>query len=162
MSIARRLAAALALAACLLASLPHPARAYTGTCKVTATAITFGSFNPLLGGNVLANGTITMTCGANSGNGYYDVVLSAGGSGNYQARQMKSGSNSLSYNLYSDSAHTKVWQPDNCGGNCGVMGFSNTSVNGGTMTFTVYGEIPAQPKAIPGTYGDSIMVTLTY
>jgi len=124
--------------------------------------ITFGSFNPLLGGNVLANGTITMTCGANSGNGYYDVVLSAGGSGNYQARQMKSGSNSLSYNLYSDSAHTKVWQPDNCGGNCGVMGFSNTSVNGGTMTFTVYGEIPAQPKAIPGTYGDSITVTLTY
>jgi spore coat protein U-like protein len=162
MSVAGSWTARLAVAALLVAATMPAARA-AGTCTVAATALVFTAFNPLQTAADYSPATITMTCTKGAGNGTYYVALSAGGSGNYQARQMKgSAGGALSYQLYLDSGHTTVWPPTNCG-TAACSGPASVSISGGTTKWTVYGAIPApQNKVIPGTYTDTITVTLTY
>jgi spore coat protein U-like protein len=146
----------------LLALFPTAARAATGTCSVSGTPVNFGLYNPVASGNTLSTGTITFECSSNAGNGHFDLTLSAGGSGNFNARRMTSGANHLSYQLYLDAARTQVWADFSCGGNCVVSGFNTVPTEGGSAHFTVYGTLPARQAAPKGTYTDSIVVTLTF
>ncbi len=141
-------------AAALLLLLLMQSRGQAATnCTASATAIAFGtvSFSA-----VASTGTVSVLCDANDGG--ISVALSAGGSGNYLNRKMSSGANVLQYNLYTNSAHSIVW------GN----GLGGTSTDSGSATknvalnFTVYGYVPAQTLPAPGSYSDTIMVTVTY
>jgi spore coat protein U-like protein len=146
----------------LLALFPAAARAYTGTCTVFATPVNFGAYDPLTPNRTLSTGTITFECSPDAGNGSFDLTLSPGGSGDYNARRMASGANTLAYQLYLNSARTQVWADFSCGGNCVVSGFSTVPTAGGSARFTVYGSLPAQQLAPKGTYTDVIRVTLTF
>ena len=69
---------------------------------------------------------------------------------------MKAGSETISYQLYRDAARTLVW------GNT-----LNTDTKGGTGAGTtqnhdVFGRVPAQTTPSPGTYTDTIVVTVEY
>ena len=77
---------------------------------------------------------------------------------------LSSGMNTLSYNLYADAGRTSVWG-DGTGGSVAVESSVLLDVLGWapTQSFTVYGRIGAgQTGAVPGSYADTVSVTVTY
>ena len=136
----------------VLALLPVIAHAAT-TCTVSATTVAFGTVQFT---TVNSTGTVTINCNANDAS--IAVALSTGGNGSYSPRKMSSGTNKLQYNLYKDSAHTQIWG----NGTSGTVTNTGSAVASVALKFTVYGQVPAQALPAPGSYTDSITVTLTY
>ena len=129
------------------------------SCSVSLTGINFGTVDPM--SDDLATSTVTVTCTI-TGNGSaisLPIVLTTG-SGSFTTRTLKSGTNFLNYNIYTDSARSIIW------GN-GIGGTSTSTVSvsfssSGSQSATLFGKIPSQPKAIPGTYNDTITASVTY
>ncbi len=124
-------------------------------CDVTATPPTtldFGTQGPLIA-NVDQTSTITVVCTPTTA---YNIGLDGGASASTSARTMVLGSNTVGYQLYSDSARSTVW------GN--VVGTDTVSGSGSGVNqpYTVYGRIPPQATPVAGTYSDTIGVTVTY
>ena len=76
---------------------------------------------------------------------------------------MKSGANTLGYNLYTANTYSVVWG-DGTGSTSTVTGTMvlNSPNPSGTSQSTVYGQIPALQDAAVGSYSDNITVTVTY
>ncbi|HEX7027403.1 MAG TPA: spore coat U domain-containing protein [Gammaproteobacteria bacterium] len=148
MNKANQVVVALALCGCLMIKI-SPAVA----CTVTATNFQFGTIDPLIATDHQSSSTVTVTC---PGVTAYTVSLSPGG-GTYGQRQMASGGNTLNYNLYISSLYTSIWG-DGTGSTSTVSGNADSSGS----VLTVYGRLPHQPTAIPGSYADSIVVTVTF
>ena len=135
------------------------------SCGVTTTNVAFGSYNPLAFGNTDSTGSVRVQCGGVAGLLIpFNLAISAGGGGSYAGRRMSSGGNTLSYNLYTDASYATIWgdgsaasQIVSSGVTLDVAGLSPA------QTFWVYGRIPGrQLTAVPGSYADTINVTLTY
>ena len=122
-------------------------------CTTSATTVAFGT---VAFSAVNSTGTVTVNC---IGSASFTVALSTGGSGSFSPRNMGSGTNRLQYNLYTDSAHTQVWGDGTSGT---VTNNSSFGLLGGTVTFTSFGQVPAQSAPAPGTYTDTITVTVSY
>jgi spore coat protein U-like protein len=84
------------------------------------------------------------------------ISLSAGQSNNYASRVMRSGVNSLNYNLYTSAARDLVWG-DGSGGSTVI----STGKNAG-ITLNIFGQIPAGQDAATGVYIDNISVTINF
>jgi spore coat protein U-like protein len=138
----------LALILLALLSLSDAARA---ECSLGVIGLSFGSYDPFSNTDADITGSISVQCDVDTS---AQVSLSAG-SGPFALRQMKSGVDSLFYNLYTDPAHLTIWGDGSPG--TSLMSFSGTS-----GTRTVYGRIPARQNVPIGTYGDTITVTLTF
>lgn len=97
------------------------------------------------------------------------ISLSTGVAGSYAPRQMASGANRLSYNLYTSAARTTVWG-DGSSGTATVAAYAAGSViitGNQTRAFdspnlTIHGRIPADQTSPLGVYLDTIIVTLTF
>ncbi|HBU6133719.1 spore coat U domain-containing protein [Enterobacter sp. 168J2] len=63
----------------------------------------------------------------------------------------------LRYGLWQDAAATQRWGDWRSGDALHV-----TNPTGGTQSFTVYGEVPAQPLSGTGEFIDDVIITLTY
>jgi|JI10StandDraft_1071094.scaffolds.fasta_scaffold282357_2 spore coat protein U-like protein len=99
-------------------------------------------------------GSITIDC--QGGGGPFKVMLSTGQSNTFSVRTMRSGPNTLHYNLYTSAARSGVWGDGS--GASGVMFASrNTRSN-----FYIYGQIPALQDAAVGTYSDNIIATVDF
>ncbi len=159
-------------ALCLCGSNAAMAATITNTFTVSSTIsdacstpsagnLDFGTYNPLSGSNATATATITITC--TSTTTITSVTLSAGGSGSINSRQMsKTGdaTKKLNYQLYKDSGRTTVWGDGTNGATNNVTGNAGT---GSAQTLTVYGTIAAsQTSVVPGSYTDTITVTINY
>lgn len=129
------------------------------TCSTTATALAFGAYTP--GSGALTNtSTISVKCTKNTA---YTVALNAGNAGGtLTQRLMASGANKLQYNLYTSAALTTIFG-DGTGGSATSAG---TGAGDGTAnTLTVYGQLPdsaTNQTAIPGSYSDTVTVTVSY
>ena len=124
------------------------------TCNVGATSVNFGSAG-LLSSNADAQGTLSIQCSPSLP---YTVSLDGGSSGAADPTQRKmsfSGANVL-YGLYRDAARTLPW------GNTIGSNTSSGTGTGSTQTQTVYGRVAAQTTPAPGTYTDSVVVTVGY
>ncbi len=142
-------------------------------CVASTNSVAFGTYNPLSPSNITGVGDITVTCSAvltllqPNGEVSFSIRLSAGGSGTYSPRKMASGSNRLNYNLYTASNHLSVWG-DGSGGTVLVndaltVPFILGLLSSASKTRTVYGLIPGgQATVVPGTYTDTMTVTVTY
>ena len=131
------------------------------SCQVALTTLAFGNYNPQSGGPSDSVGTISVSCvSGDPTNSTFSIALSAGSSGNANARMMKSGIHPLYYNLYTNVARTVVWGDDSGGGESVVSNFPPVSRT--SKQFSVYGRIPAGQNAWAGTYYDAVMVTVTY
>src|SRR5262249_23078780 len=128
--------------------------AITATCVVTsATTLDFGT-QGVLSANVDQTSTINVTC---TNTTPYNIGLDKGLTGSsVTTRQMKAGSALINYSLFSDSGRTVNW-----GNTVGTDTVAATG-NGSAQAFRVYGRIPAQTTPAPGTYTDTITVTVTY
>jgi spore coat protein U domain-containing protein, fimbrial subunit CupE1/2/3/6 len=157
-----------ALAACFLipwAGASHAGTATTtfgvsaqivATCTInSASTLNFGNSIGVLSANVPGTSTIQVTCTNSTA---YSIGLDAGtGSGATVAvRKLTSGGATVNYSLYSDSGHNTVW------GNTPPTDTVAGTGNGTAQSFTVYGQIPPQTTPAPGTYTDTITVTVTY
>lgn len=121
------------------------------SCTVTAAPLAFGTYN----GAALnkPSGGITVTCTDGTP---YTIGLDEGlngGSGN--TRYMIAGTNTLAYELFSDTNYTVPWE-----NTTGAV--ASTGTGGAQTPFVVYGTIPAGEAVVPGTYQDTITATVTY
>lgn len=137
-----------------------PSATVTNSCTVTGNPIAFGAYNPLTGTAVTQTATIGVTC--TSGMTAPPVTLGQGsnpGTGSTDAAPLRqlnaSVGHNLTYNLYSDSGNTVVWE--------NVTGVTSPTPSGSAQNMTVYGKInAAQTTAIAGTYSDTVVVTVTF
>jgi spore coat protein U-like protein len=126
------------------------------SCSVSASALAFGSIDPLGAAATDATTTVDVTC---SNGTTYDVGLDAGttAGATVTTRQMTDGGvNTLNYALYSDSGRTTNW-----GETVATDTVAGTG-NGTAQTLTVYGRVPDQPTAVVASYSDTITVTVTF
>jgi len=127
----------------------------TATCSInSASTLNFGS-QGVLTANVDQTSTIQVQC---SNTTPYNIGLDAGiGTGATVAvRKMTSGGATVNYSLYSDTGRTTVW-----GNTIGTNTVAATGT-GAAQSYTVYGRVPAQTTPAPGTYTDTVTVTVTY
>ena len=158
-----------ALAACLLLSWAGTSDATTtttttfavsaqivATCTInSASTLNFGNSIGVLSANVDQSSTIQVTCTNTTG---YTIGLDAGtGSGATVAvRKLTSGGTTINYSLYTTNTFGTVW-----GNTIGTDTVAGTGT-GSTQSYTVWGRIPPQTTPAPGTYTDTITVTVTY
>jgi len=125
------------------------------SCTIVSTAtLNFGS-QGVLTANVDQTTTLQVQC---TNTTPYNIGLDAGaGTGaTVTTRKLTSGANTVNYSLYSDSGRTTVW-----GNTVGTNTVSATG-SGASQTYTIYGRVPPQTTPAPGTYTDTITVTVTY
>lgn len=124
------------------------------SCTVSATDVDFGSTSSL-SQLIDATGLITARCTTGTP---YTIGLNGGTTGatDPTQRRMSGGGGQVTYGLYANSARTLGW---------GSTAGSNTVAGTGTganQQLTVYGRIPVQAPKSPGTYSDTIILTLSY
>lgn len=152
--------------ACVLLAAIVPLPAFAVSCgtivnplSVSATPTNFGVYDPVSSAPTDANGTVTIACDLSADVlPAFSVSLSSG-SGSYSARTMRSGSASLSYDLYTTASHTTVWGD-------GTSGTATQSGDGilvlDSVSLTVYGRVPAGQYVDAGSYADTIIVSVEY
>jgi spore coat protein U-like protein len=154
----------------VLCALPAHATTASGTFQVNATVISactvsgallnFGtSINPLSASVPLyATSTLSVQCTNTTPYAVsLNAGLNAGGASNFSARAMKSGANSLAYQLYMDTAHSQVW-----GDGTATSVTSSGTGTGSAQSLTIYGSVSSLTGAVPGSYTDTVTVTITY
>ena len=161
---ARRLAVA-AVLACLLCGATSAAHAAV-SCSASATGPAFGVYSPTASLATTATGTVTVTCSLLNGGATtvnLTVSLNSGSSGSFGSRTMQSGTSQLKYNIYRSPAYLQIWG-DGTGGSyystssIALSHTTRTASSSGTM----YGQVPAGQDVAPGTYLDTITVTVNY
>lgn len=132
----------------------------TSACTVSGTTLNFGaSIDPLATATPLdATSTLSVHC---TNTTPYTVALNAGsnagGASNFGARTMKSGNNTLGYQLYLDAGRSSVW-----GDGTASSGTSAGTGTGSAQTLTIYGRLPSLANVVPGSYTDTVTVTVSY
>jgi spore coat protein U-like protein len=125
------------------------------TCVInSASTLNFGT-QGVLAGNVDQTSTIQVAC---TNTTPYNIGLDAGtGTGaSVATRKLTSGSATVDYTLYSDTGRSTVW------GNTVSTDTVSALGTGNAVNHTVYGRVAAQTTPAPGTYTDTITVTVTY
>ena len=130
------------------------------SCTVSGTALNFGSsIDPLAAATPIdATSALSVKC---TNTTPYTVALNAGanagGASVFSARTMKSGTNSLAYQLYLDSGRSSVW-----GDSTNTSSTVSGTGTGNTQSLTIYGRLPSLANVVPGSYTDTVTVTISY
>jgi spore coat protein U-like protein len=162
--------AALAMAAGALFTSPAIANTTPGSfqvsatvvsaCLVSAATLNFGNAIDPTAASVPIDASTTMTVICTSTTPYsvaLNAGANAGGASVFGSRAMKFGTHTLGYQLYLDSTRATVWGDGTVGS--GVLPGTGSGSN---QTLTIYGRLPALTGAVPGTYTDTVTVTVTY
>jgi spore coat protein U-like protein len=134
---------------------PFTATATNATiCSVNASTLNFGAAG-VLRAALDATSSITVTC---TNAAPYTVSLDGGLSGatNPAQRKLAQAAQTITYGLYLDAARAAPW-----GDSVGVNTASGTG-SGLAQTLTVYGRVPPQNTPGPGTYADTVVMTISY
>ncbi len=111
----------------------------------------WGIFNE----DIDATTTLTVQCTKRSP---YTIGFDKGTVGTaVNARQMLSGSDKVSYQLFRDANRT-----DNWGNTKGTDTLSAASAAGSNETITVYGRVPTGQNVPKGSYADTVTATIWY
>lgn len=124
-------------------------------CEITSTeTLDFGT-EGVLSADVDASATMEVTCTDATP---YDIGLNEGlGAGaTTEVRQMTSGGETIAYGLFQDTGRATNW-----GDTVGADTQAATGT-GTAQSFTVFGRVLAQATPAPGTYTDTVTVTVTY
>lgn len=127
---------------------------FANTCRITtATDLDFGAVGALAG-NRDQTSTIQLQCPNGAA---WRVGLNNGNHANGSTRRMAGpGGSYLRYELYRDAGRNQRW------GNTANVDTVNGSGTNASQSLTVHGRVPAQASPVPGTYSDTVTVTLTY
>lgn len=124
-------------------------------CSVTTPATLDFGVQTALSANVDGTTSIAVTCSLLTP---YTVSLDGGvhGTGLTDRKMQGSSTDTVSYALHSDVNRTSNW------GNTTGTWVTGTGLGVAATTHTVYGRIPTQTTPRPGTYTDTITVTVAY
>lgn len=122
-------------------------------CTVDVSPLLFGNINPLDGVDVDSATTLSVTCPSDTAY----VATANAGTGSYTDRRMNGSQGNLAYQLYTEASRTLVWGD----GSAGTNAIAGTAGAAGTM-HNIYGRIPSQPMAVPGSYSDTLLITISY
>jgi len=124
-------------------------------CKVQSTqTLDFGT-RGVLDANFDASSNIGVQC---TNTTPYNIQLNAGttSGGSIATRLMTDGSATVAYQMYRDAGRSQNWGQTN-----GADTVAGTGT-GSAQVLTGYGRVPPQTTPAPGTYTDTIVVTVTY
>ena len=129
----------------------------TKNCTVSTEALAFGSYDPVVAhasANLDGTGGVTVACtrGATA-----SIALGSGSNASGSTRRLGDGAgNFLTYELYSDSGHSSIW-------NSGAGTLALTAApSRAPRDFTVYGRIAGNQDVPAGTYGDTVVATVNF
>jgi spore coat protein U-like protein len=158
----RATAAAAGIAALVAASSAGAATA-TGTMAVTSTIqsnctvatspLAFGTYSSA--STLNGSSTVSVTC---TNTTPYNVGFDAGQAtgATVTSRKMTNGAQTLAYALYQDAGHSTNW-----GNTVGTDTVTGTG-SGSAQNINIYGQIASGQSSAPGSYSDTITVTVTY
>lgn len=150
----------------LLAAVAVPAGAQVTTCNGSNVAMSLGNYDSYQSTPADSSATFVVTCTRSGGPSGTLVTVGLGpslNSGTIATRRVKhtTAADQLAYNIYRDPARLLVW-----GSTAGVDAVSQTITlsnnTSGTITFTLYGRINALQDVRPGTYNDTVTITVTF
>jgi spore coat protein U-like protein len=158
-----------------LSCMPHAAWAVNNCpgATVTATALSFGTYDSVSGAAVTSSATVTVKCNGGTVEPIATIQLNAGlhsaGSFNPRLMQNTALTDTLNYNLYVTTSYVpaNIWGD----GTSGTLdpGGNTTGVNGNNvLVVTVNGQIPVNQDPIgvcpatPCTYNDTVTVTVNF
>ncbi|MGD9710563.1 MAG: spore coat U domain-containing protein [Thermomicrobiales bacterium] len=125
-------------------------------CSVSALPLAFGNYDPTASVDLDATTSLDVLCTIGTS---FTVGLNQGTSSGatVSTRAMVNGADTLDYSLYQDSGRTTNWgnTPGTDTPSATVAGLSATSM-------TVYGRVPQGQNVPPGSYLDTITVTVNY
>lgn len=129
----------------------------SNTCSFgTITALSF-TYDPVVANastDAHAQGNIALTC--TSGDSSIVIGLTLGTNAVSGQRYLKdSGTDTLSYNLYSDSGYSTAWDDS-------ANKYDAPAGTGVVQNIPVYGSIPAAQNEPAGHYTDTVTIDLTY
>jgi spore coat protein U-like protein len=132
---------------------PSISGSVAANCTVSAGSLGFGTYNTTTAATATA--TVTVNC---SNGASYQVGLGGGSNLNGSTRRMAGPAGArLSYDLYSNSGRTIAW------GDGTALGAKVSGTgSGASQGLVVYGRIPAGQLPTPGSYADSVVVTVDY
>ncbi len=122
-------------------------------CSFSTSSLNFGEVN--ITGATNATATLSVQC---TNGGAYTIGMDEGLNYVAAARFLKSGTNALAYDLFTDAARGARWTGAGAGL---VLGTGN----GASQNVTVYGQITTGQTLVSGNdtpYTDTITVTVTY
>jgi spore coat protein U-like protein len=133
--------------------LPLPALA---ACQFTSVSdVNFGAYNVFARSpNHDGVGSLRIKC--QGGGKASTVMLSSGQSQSFTARTLRSGAQSLNYNLYTSASRTIVWGDGTAGTHVMATGKSASTL------LNVFGSIPEGQDPAIGDYADNIVVTVNF
>jgi spore coat protein U-like protein len=131
-------------------------------CLVSSANLAFGNYTPNTGA-LTGNSAITVRCTKTTP---YTVSLNAGttAGGTLAQRLLANGALTLQYNLFTTAGLGTIFG-DGTGGTGTIAGTGNGVSVASAQTVTVYGQLPdnaTNQDATPGSYADTITVTVTY
>lgn len=132
----------------------------TASCSITAGALAFPNYDAVTGAQIDGSATLSVACsrgaittimlgqGSNPAPGSSDVI---------PLRRMKdSGTNMLSYLLFSDPTRLLLW------GNTVLTGVQYIPATSSPTNVTVYGRIVALQDVPAGSYSDVVVATISF
>jgi spore coat protein U-like protein len=134
------------------------------SCTVSVSAMNFGTGSAPLTAGVSTTATITALCTSSTP---YAIGLDNGTYASGSQRRMYSSAAGayVNYGLYLDSALMQPWGGatsattcSNGAGTCYTAGVGT----GSNQTISIYGNVPKQAAAKPGSYSDTVTVSLDY
>ncbi|HKF49868.1 MAG TPA: spore coat U domain-containing protein [Terracidiphilus sp.] len=127
------------------------AKPAAASCTAYASSLVFGNYS---GSLIDVTATVTVQC--TTANSAFTLGLDQGQHGTITNRVMfggSGGSNTVGYQLFSDSARTINW-----GNSSGTWVTGTAAVANQGYTFTVYGRMPANENSPTGSYTDSVYI----
>ena len=128
------------------------------SCSVSATSLAFGDVTSAVLANQVSTttGTISYSCTGATPNSTMTVCLALDTFNTSNTRSMKSGTNTLTYQIYSDAGHTQAWGDAPNGGIVTVYLPTNAS-GAASGSSTMYAQVlSAQTTAPTGSYSQTI------
>ena len=130
-------------------------------CQIQLSSLKFGMYDSLGTSPLDSVGTLTYFCSQPVP--IVSITIDRGGAGNVRDRRMvKSaggGSDGLFYNIYLDPARTTVWGDGTQGSH---IWSTRTPAVRTRIDVPIYGRIPGGQDISPGSYVDTLMVTINY
>ncbi|MBO9559513.1 MAG: spore coat protein U domain-containing protein [Caulobacter sp.] len=146
------------LTSALAFTTPAPAQS-PGSCTLQVPGLMFGDYDAFDHSPTRATTRISVRCGGDTSKIRLRIELSTGSSQTFTARTQMSGSNALTYNIYADHALTQV-AGDGSGGTTAL--FPEGSETDPEMRADLYGAITPGQAVPPGSYFDTVYVTLIF
>ncbi len=122
-------------------------------CNLTTASMDFGTYQAGATANLDVTGSIRYTqCVGLT----LTLELGPGANPSGTTRRMRSDAGGfLTYEIYKNSARTSVF-------GSGTAGLTLTAPTSGAQTVSIFGRIPAGQTVAPGTYSDTVAITLTF